>query len=83
MAAVSVPVLKPLTYQGRSYVRGEMITLEAAVAAAKARAGEVSLAKGAQIARKDLKAEPTRRRGPRTGRGTYRRRDMVADPAGE
>jgi hypothetical protein len=81
MAKVTVPVVKPLTYQGRQYVRGERVTCEAVQAAAFAQGGYVSLARGV-VMRRDLAAvddvpapaPPTRRR--------YRRRDLTAEGTG-
>lgn len=80
MANVTVPALKPLTYQGRSYVRGELVTARAIDALAMSRRREVSLTKGVIIApepppeRRDMEAEsPGRRR-----RRNYRRADMQA-----
>lgn len=71
---VDVPVLKPLTYQGRSYVRGEMVTMSPAWALALARQGYVTLVVG-DIVEPDPPAEavsaPRRRR--------YRRRDLTAE----
>lgn len=92
MSNVTVPALKPLTYQGRSYVRGELVTVTPVDAAAMARRGEVTLSKGTVIApsperqRESMEAEPpvgARRRrpaapGPSRPR-THRRRDMTAD----
>ena len=49
MATVLLPVLKPLTYQGRSYVRGQLIGVSAVDALAMARRGEVTLARDAVV----------------------------------
>ena len=82
MARVTVPVLKPLIYQGRSYVRGESVTMDAIEAAAGGRAGTVSLTRGAKVAAgtyqtrdlaADVSAETAR------PRRRYRRRDMTAE----
>lgn len=83
MAHVTVPALKPLTYQGRSYVRGELVTMPAIEAAARSRRGEVSLVKGKIIAPEPVQnvaamaAEDSPE--PRTirRRTPYRRRDMT------
>lgn len=72
----SVQVLKPLTREGRSYVRGERIEVTPRDALALRRGGFVTLTRGVQIERDP----PPRRRG---SRGTYRRRDMVPEPVGE
>ena len=85
MNRVAVPALKPLTYQGRSYVRGEMLVVEPAEALAMSRRGDVSLTRGANIQTRELRAEkpvPLRAQ-KRAPRGTYRRRDMTAEPSGE
>jgi hypothetical protein len=88
MARVTVPVLKPLTYQGRSYVRGESVSMEAIEAAAHGRAGRVNLTLGAaapsgayQTADMvvDVAGEPKARRRRRR----YRRRDMTAESSPE
>lgn len=80
MPSVTVPVLKPLTYQGRSYVRGDMVAMRPIDAAAAARAGQVDLAKGAKpYQTREMTAEPPVTepvRGRR--RHTYKRRDMQA-----
>jgi hypothetical protein len=78
MSMVTVPVLKPLQYQGRSYVRGDMLRAPAVELAAMARRGEVTLDLGAVITR-DLEPEPkTAPEVPRTRR-QYRRRDLTAE----
>ena len=71
----SVLVVKPLTYQGRSYVRGERVEIAPGRAAALRRAGFITLTRGAHIdpPPPPPEPEPTRRRR------TYRRRDMVAE----
>ena len=66
MSLVVVPALKPLDYRGRSYVRGEMVEMEAVDAAVAARRDEVALDG------REVKVERGRRRN------TYRRRDMTA-----
>lgn len=77
MSRVAVPVLKPLVYQGRSYVRGEMISLEATEALALAKRREVTLTRGAVVEQAKVEtAHPRARR-------TYRRRDMVAEKTTE
>jgi hypothetical protein len=85
LQAKSVQVLKPLQRQGRSYVRGDRIEVTPAEALALRRQGYVTLTRGVTIE----KAAPPRRGGRRTttrttsGRSTYDRKDMVAEPAGE
>lgn len=69
MSMVTVPALKPLTYQGRSYVRGDMVAMEGVDAAAAARAGDVAI-DGRHV-------EPVR--PPVRRRRTYRRRDLRAE----
>jgi hypothetical protein len=88
MPDVTVPVLKPLDYQGRSYVRGDSVTMRAIDAAAAARAGKVSIAKSskaagtyattAMTAEAPAVPEPSGRRR-RGGRGKYQRRDLRAN----
>ena len=68
---MNVPAIKAVIHDGRSYVRGEMITCPAADALAMARRGEVTLTRGAHI---EIEKPKTRRR-----RRTYRRRDMTAE----
>jgi hypothetical protein len=76
MPKPNVTALKPLTYQGRSYVRGDRFHADPGQALAMARRREVSLTVGAVVTR-DVQAEDpepvphTRRR--------YRRRDMTAE----
>lgn len=75
---VEVPALKPLVYQGRSYVRGEMVTVTPIDALLMARRGDVLLTARARVPRDpdpELEPEPPKRRR----RGLYRRRDMVAE----
>lgn len=69
---VNVPALKPLTYQGRSYVRGERVTMAPVDAAVYGARGEVGL-----DGQTPEPPEPPRRRR------TYRRRDMTAERTGE
>lgn len=69
MAFVNVPALKAVTYHGRSYVRGEILTVPAAMALAMSRRGEVSLTRGVTIEMEK----------PQRKRRTYRRRDMQAE----
>lgn len=71
---VTVPALKPLTYQGRSYVRGDRVEMVPIDAAVYARRGDVGLDGQAP---EPPKPEPSRRRR------NYRRRDMTAEPTGE
>lgn len=83
MPRVTVPVLKPLDYEGHSYVRGDAITVEPIQAAALARKGYVTLTVGAVVTR-ELKAEEPapvkRKRGrPRKSDHEYQRRDLVAE----
>lgn len=62
-SVVSVPALCEFSYQGRSYVRGEMVDVSPAEALMLARKGKVSLT------RHDAPTRPN----------TYRRRDMRAE----
>lgn len=76
---VSVLVVKPLTHQGRSYVRGDRVRVRAVEAAALRRKGVVTLTRGSVVEPPPPPPpdpEPRRRR-------TYRRRDLVAEPAAE
>lgn len=66
---VRVPALKPLKYQGRSYVRGDLVVMAPIDAAVYGRRGEVGL--DGQVVEK----APVRKRR------TYRRRDMTAERA--
>jgi hypothetical protein len=79
---VDVPVLKPLTYQGHSYVRGELVSMRPIEAAARARRGEVSLTRGVVIPR-DVEPEPEPEPETPRRRRTYRRRDMTAESTTE
>jgi len=72
---VAVPVLKPLTYQGRSYVRGEILECAAVEAAALARSGDVSIIPGTVVECDHPRGRAARRR--------YRRRDMSAESTSE
>jgi len=71
MPTVEVPVLKPLSYQGRTYVRGEVLTCEAVEAAVMARTGEVSIVPGTVVTQDHPRGRAARRR--------YRRRDLDAE----
>lgn len=90
-ATVSVPALRSFEHEGRSYVRGEMVTVPPATALALARARKVSLDKQAAVvavraieasksnrryARRDMQAEKNNSEMPRRGR--HRRRDLEA-----
>lgn len=72
---VSVPALKPFVYEGRSYVRGDIVAMTPIDAAVSGARGDVALERGAMVA-KDQEPEPVTRRRRRS----YRRRDMVAEP---
>jgi hypothetical protein len=74
LANVTVPVLKPLEYQGRSYVRGDRIIVPVTEALALAQSRHVTLTKGAVVRRK---AEPRTPTAP-IPRRSYRRRDLQA-----
>ncbi len=88
MATVLVPVLKPLTYQGRSYVRGQFVRMAATDALVRAQQGEVSLTRDAvvssssQLEAREVTAE-NETDAPVRKRRQYRRRDMTVEPAGE
>lgn len=69
---VCVPALKPLTYRGRSYVRGEVVEMQPIDAAVFGLRGDVGL-----DGQTPEPPEPPRRR--RRARASYRTRDMVAD----
>lgn len=62
-ALVSVPALCSFEYQGRSYVRGEMVDVTPVEASILARARKVSLMKipapkrGGRYLRRDMRAE--------------------------
>ena len=60
---VTVPALKPFIYRDKDIARGDLVTMRPADAAAHARRGNVSLARG-------YKTREKRR---------YRRRDMEAE----
>lgn len=83
----SVLVVKPLVYQGRSYVRGDRVDMTPTHALAHQRKGHITLTHGVNIPKVVL-PEPPRRRGrprkhpeqPSRERQTYQTRDMIADP---
>jgi hypothetical protein len=59
-ASVEVPALCEFEYEGRCYVRGEMVTVKPMVALALARLRKVSLSRpvfGSTYLRRDLRAE--------------------------
>ena len=63
MDRVEVPALCEFSYEGRSYVRGELVSISPVVALALARVGKVSLSRHEDLAResryqrRDLRAE--------------------------
>jgi hypothetical protein len=62
-----------------------MVVVEPAEALAMARRGDVTLTRGANIQTRAMRAEEPARRARKqpAKRGTYRRRDMTAEPSGE
>jgi hypothetical protein len=89
----SVVVVKPLSYQGRSYVRGDRVEMRPAEALALRRKGLITLTRGAQVERApDPVPEPVRRRRPARRKAedapiaddsqAYRTRHLVAETPG-
>lgn len=82
-ATVTVPALKPLEYQGRSYVRGDLVKATPVDAAVMASRGEVTLTRGVVIApapqreQQAMEADPPGA-APSRRRRSYRRSDMTA-----
>jgi hypothetical protein len=68
VSIVSVPALCDFSHEGRSYVRGEMVSVTPVVASILARRGRVSLTRGYET-----KVEQP------VGRRRYRRRDLQAE----
>lgn len=82
MADVLVEVKKPLTYQGHSYVRGELVKMEAVDALVAGRRGDVDLTKRTlceQVARQKAIQAATRKPARRTRANRYRTRHMVSE----
>lgn len=74
---VDVPAKKALIYQGRSYVRGELVPMRPIDAAIAARRGDVSLTRHTRHRQMEVEADPEPEPALRSRR--YRRRDMVPE----
>lgn len=80
MKQVTVTAVRAFEHAGRSYGRGEAVTVPALDAATLARAGHVSLGSRPAVKTRALKAEASEPSadGPAKPR-RYRRRDLVAE----
>jgi len=76
MTVVEVPAVKLMAYRGRTYVRGEVVTMRPIDALAASRRGEVSLTRGAMIPKDP---EPAPEPAPARRRRRYTRRDLSAE----